>query len=64
MIVERDLRKMEYVVHINKDELHNAFTTEENFYNFLRELTINTVGEEIANDLFPIIEEEENEHDS
>ena len=59
MTVERDLRRLEYVVKIHKDELHNAFESEENFYNFLRELTINTFGEEVANDLFPIIEKEE-----
>lgn len=59
MRVDRDLYRMEWVVRIHKDELYNAFTTEENFYNFLRELTINTVGEEIANNLFPIKEEEE-----
>ena len=62
MIVERDLRKMQYVVRIDKDDLHNAFGSEENFYSFLRELTINTLGEEVANDLFPIIEEEEHDN--
>lgn len=64
MIVERDLRRMQYVVRINKDDLNNAFLNEENFYNFLRELTINTLGEEVANDLFPIIEKEEEEDDN
>ena len=64
MKVERDFRKMEYVVKIHKDELYNAFATVGNFYNFLRELTINTVGEEMANDLFPIIEEEGEEDDN
>ena len=59
MIVERDLRKMEYVVRIHKDELHDAFLSAKKFYNFLRELAINTVGEEWANDLFPIEESED-----
>lgn len=63
MTVERDVLRLQYIIRIHKDELHNAFQTEENFYDFLRELTINTVGEEIANDLFPI-KEEENDDDN
>lgn len=64
MKVERDLRRLEYIVTIQKDELHDAFLSSKKFYNFLRELAINTVGEEWANDLFPIGDEEETEHDS
>ena len=63
MRVERDIQRMEYVIRIHRDELCNVFASAENYYKFLRELSSETLGKPMADIIFPINEEvEENDN--
>lgn len=54
MKVEYKPRTNEYDVTINRDDLLTAFISENEFNKFIHEIATNTVGEQMADMLFPL----------